>query len=399
MTPEEIDTALSELSNRMERVRALYEQYFMGIERLEPMIARKDLDRRLEVLRKTPFQNTAKRFKFQTLIQRYTALQQYWYRTCRDIENGTYRKHVKKAQRRFENEEFPRSSEDQTDLAQEGVTRTKSVKEQTEADMAALLDSNIDLTAELGQMFTALNEPTPAVKAGTGLLGQLNKAVPAGEKPKSPLTSGTAVKPLAPIQPRSPVPALSPIQPLSSAQPQSPIQPLSSAQPQSPVQALSPLPRLQPLPRVTSTAPRPLATTTPEKPTDRSAAQPSPNQAPAPIKAQTPPDRPQTPPDRPQTPPNRPQTAAQPPASPLRSPAPAAASTQASGLSEDRIRAIHAQYQSARAETKATAVSYEKLEKNLRETEAQLRATHKGKNVDFDVAIKDGKAILKPRLK
>ena len=344
MTPEEIDTALSELSNRMERVRALYEQYFMGIERLEPTIPRKDLDRRLEALRKTPFQNTAKRFKFQTLIQRYTALQQYWYRTCRDIENGTYRKHIKKAQRRFENDEFSQRTEEQTSLMQEGATRTRSVKEQAEADMASLLDSNIDLTAELGHMLTTLNEPSPALKSGSSLLGKLSKAErsldPSGDKASSPLASGTGLKPLAPLQPLSRLPQL------------------------------SPLPRLQPLTRITATSPRPLGSASPEQAIGPSAAQPPPVKQPVP-----------------------------PAKNPVPVAAPAPAPALGSSLSEDRIRAIHAQYQHARAETKASAVSYEKLEKNLRETEAQLRATHQGKNVDFEVAIKDGKAILKPRLK
>jgi hypothetical protein len=68
-------------------------------------------------------------------------------------------------------------------------------------------------------------------------------------------------------------------------------------------------------------------------------------------------------------------------------------------LSEDRIKSLHASYVDARKQTKASAVSYEKLERNIRETEKKLRAKHKGRSVDFDVSIKDGKAILKPRLK
>jgi hypothetical protein len=44
-------------------------------------------------------------------------------------------------------------------------------------------------------------------------------------------------------------------------------------------------------------------------------------------------------------------------------------------------------------------VSYEKLEKNIRETEQKLRAQHKGRQIDYEVGIKDGKDILKPRLK
>ncbi len=78
-------------------------------------------------------------------------------------------------------------------------------------------------------------------------------------------------------------------------------------------------------------------------------------------------------------------------------PAPAGASS--TGLTAERIKSLHASYLEARKKTNASAVSYEKLEKNLRETEQKLREKHKGRQVDFDVSIKDGKAILKPRLK
>jgi len=44
---KEIAELIKELEDRVERLRALYDQYFMGIERLEPLTLRKDLDRRL----------------------------------------------------------------------------------------------------------------------------------------------------------------------------------------------------------------------------------------------------------------------------------------------------------------------------------------------------------------
>src|SRR6187401_595244 len=97
----DIDVALDELETRLERLRALYEQYFIGIEKLEPSIPRKDVDRRIYALRKVQIRNTAKRFKLQNLIQRYNTFQQYWLRTCREIENGTYHRHVARAQSRF----------------------------------------------------------------------------------------------------------------------------------------------------------------------------------------------------------------------------------------------------------------------------------------------------------
>jgi hypothetical protein len=68
-------------------------------------------------------------------------------------------------------------------------------------------------------------------------------------------------------------------------------------------------------------------------------------------------------------------------------------------LTDERIRALHASYTDARKQTNASAVSFEKLERSIRETERKLLESSKGKAVDFDVSIKDGKAILKPRLK
>nr|MCU0732545.1 hypothetical protein [Hyphomonas sp.] len=46
-----------------------------SIERLEPHVPRKDVERRFNELRKVPFRNTARRFKFQTLVQRYSTMQ------------------------------------------------------------------------------------------------------------------------------------------------------------------------------------------------------------------------------------------------------------------------------------------------------------------------------------
>ena len=69
----------------------------MGIEKLEPTVPRKDVDRRIHILRKEQIRNTGLRFRFQMIIQRYNTYQTYWRRICREIENGTYRRHVLRA--------------------------------------------------------------------------------------------------------------------------------------------------------------------------------------------------------------------------------------------------------------------------------------------------------------
>ena len=102
MTLKEFQIRLSDAEIQLSRIKHLYEQWFQGIERIEPQIARKQFDRAMHELRKTTPRNTALRFRFQTLIQRYTTLQTYWRRIGRQIEEGTYRRDLLRARRRRE---------------------------------------------------------------------------------------------------------------------------------------------------------------------------------------------------------------------------------------------------------------------------------------------------------
>ena len=81
-------------------LKSLYEQYFQGIEKLEPAIPRKELERVLEVLRKNQPRNTALRFRTQMLIAKYGTYVTYWQRIARQIEEGTYRRDVARAKQR-----------------------------------------------------------------------------------------------------------------------------------------------------------------------------------------------------------------------------------------------------------------------------------------------------------
>ncbi len=101
MDNAQIEHELEDLEGRLERLRSLYEQYFMGLEKLEPTVLRKEVDRRMWVLRKEQIRNTGLRFKFQMLVQRYNTYQQYWTRVVREIESGTYRRDILKVAARF----------------------------------------------------------------------------------------------------------------------------------------------------------------------------------------------------------------------------------------------------------------------------------------------------------
>lgn len=95
----DIEDLLHDLEHRIERLRVLYEQYFMGIERMEPHTARKDVSRKLLELQQKNLRNTAIRYRFNALNQKFNVYQTYWNRTLRAIENGTYIRDVARAGR------------------------------------------------------------------------------------------------------------------------------------------------------------------------------------------------------------------------------------------------------------------------------------------------------------
>jgi len=86
------------------------------------------------------------------------------------------------------------------------------------------------------------------------------------------------------------------------------------------------------------------------------------------------------------------------PVVPAAAPAPAARS--AGDIPDERVRQLYAQYvETKRQQRESTAaITFEAVAKSLRDSSAKLREKH-GKNVDFEVSVKDGKTILKPVLK
>ncbi len=101
MDAAELEKNITDFEEKLDRLRSLYEQYFSGIEKLEPQVPRKDLERRIAMLRKEQIRNTAMRFKFNMLVQRYNTMGQHWARVLREIEQGTYKRDLARAAARF----------------------------------------------------------------------------------------------------------------------------------------------------------------------------------------------------------------------------------------------------------------------------------------------------------
>ncbi len=98
-TREGIEARLGELELKVDRLRSMYESYFMGMERMPPNALRRDMNRMMLELQQVPIGNASLRFRFQALSQKWVLHTTYWNRTMREIEAGTYRRDVARAQR------------------------------------------------------------------------------------------------------------------------------------------------------------------------------------------------------------------------------------------------------------------------------------------------------------
>lgn len=97
---KEIAAEIEELEKDMNELRATYELYFMGVEKLEPVTQRDLIKSKLRRWQERKPRNTALKFKIQQLKARMVSLENYWQRTNRQREAGTYHRDQAKVKRR-----------------------------------------------------------------------------------------------------------------------------------------------------------------------------------------------------------------------------------------------------------------------------------------------------------
>ncbi len=443
METAEVESELEELENRIERLRALYEQYFMGIEKLEPQIPRKDVDRRIWVMRREQIRNTGLRFKFQMLVQRYNTFQQYWGRITREIENGTYRRDVVRAVARFGQKDAltivgkKRAQQYEKLLEKQGLGK-RPAEEPTEEELEARISQrglSPDLLRKIQEMdeSSAWEDERPAAErpAAAPQRPTVAEARPGAPPLKTGLRFGSAPRPpasLAAAPERAPSDAAPPPDRPSVAGVKAP-QPdeakrrvaalAAEMKAQRAASAAAPSAASGPLDLdldLDSPASRKRRSTSPprRKSSGKMKAVNIPPPAPVPVIEQEAPAavKPPAPaPARPVAP--APSSSTESPAAPRPAaaafrqaaqqprPAPAKPAGPDDGLNEQRLRQIYAKYvETKRASNESTAgITYEKLADSLRAQAAKLRATHTTRKVDYDVVVKDGKTVLKPILK
>jgi hypothetical protein len=220
---EELDA----LHARLEEVRREFERYFLGLERRLPAKLREEIARDIRRFR-APRKDTVARFKHANLMQRLMTVERYWDRILRQIEEGTYERDLRKADR------HQAERQRQADGGDAETQRAATAKAREVGDEAAAF------LASLGAGGPAKGPP-PITLRGT----------PVGEPPPAPLRG-------APVA--TPAPAPAPAPPLRGAPigPPAPAPPLRGA----PVSAPPTPPRSAPL----SAPPRPAPPPPPARP-------------------------------------------------------------------------------------------------------------------------------------
>lgn len=92
-----IEEDLQLLDARVKQLKLDYEQYFLGSRPRPPTQLRGDVQKMVAFYANVPIQNTALRFKFNNLRARFFSFRRHWDETLRKIEEGTYERHVFKA--------------------------------------------------------------------------------------------------------------------------------------------------------------------------------------------------------------------------------------------------------------------------------------------------------------
>jgi hypothetical protein len=102
---EDLLEECGKLEEDLEKIKARFELYFLGIERREPAREREEMKRRVARLKGEFTRNTGLRFRIETLHARFLSYERMWTRGAREKEEGTYRRDLLRARRKADTDE------------------------------------------------------------------------------------------------------------------------------------------------------------------------------------------------------------------------------------------------------------------------------------------------------
>jgi hypothetical protein len=180
------ESALLELQNLesdLNELRANFEQYFLGIERIPPEKKLERYKKRYFVLKESFVRQTALKFRIQNLGQKLTTYERLWDKTLKQIEAGTFSRDLKRLKNKTQRSGGKSEASDSFD-----------VDEDIDVDFQ---EDNLDSVLEAA-FSTAPQVPSQAASA------------PSSQKPSPPpqpstvqTSKASAILPIAPLKPGS----------------------------------------------------------------------------------------------------------------------------------------------------------------------------------------------------
>ncbi len=178
-----VETELAEL-------RAAYDQYFLGVERKPPTKRHDALKKQMSDLKSHFVRQTSVRFRIDNLAQKLTTFERLWDRTLKEIEAGTYKRHLFKAK-------LHATAKTQPAKKVEDPHDSFDVDEDLDvSDLGPEAPTNPDLASALTAAAMALSKPIAPVIAP---VARVVPAVSASAAPTIPAVAPVVAKPASAI--------------------------------------------------------------------------------------------------------------------------------------------------------------------------------------------------------
>jgi hypothetical protein len=159
---------LAELDEAITNLHVLYEKYFLGIDRKPPDNERKRVSEKTREMRNTSIRNTALKFKVNSLFAKLLSFERMWDRTLREIEEGTYKRDVFKANLRHKDR----------DPGQPAAVPARNAPEISQANLRRLYDTYLVAKKQCGESTAGISFESLAsrIRAQVPELMQKHKA-------------------------------------------------------------------------------------------------------------------------------------------------------------------------------------------------------------------------------
>lgn len=415
---EVIEEALDNLDHTVDRVKVLYEQYFLGIQKQPPTFIHSDVERKIREIAQLQIRNTALRYRFAMLQQKIGSYNSYWRRTVRQIENGTYARNLSKIGRQAAKtgndipeeilaampkrmrEQVRRDREAAIAIEARRSDRVSGAPREVEVPLAPLDEADAPASSRRGVYVLDECDPDLDVDACFAAITDENRE-PTGVGPPPQPEPARPVLPAIPKPPAAKPPInqtikLGTIAPPIAAQratPPKPPAPRSSQRTLAPADV--PLAPVSPPPRPSAAMPRSGSATRIGLAPPTGA--PSQVTRPIPIVAGESTKRPSVPVETLSGPFRREPTqrlrrdAIDPPAAPSRPP----------GMTDADVNTLYAKYVKAKemlGETTGPG-AYGKLLKTINQQAPKIMEQYKAKSVEFSVVVKDKQVIIRAKPK